>query len=188
MQRAATKLLAFMALAMAFVTGVHGVTARQAVSIDSGALGLFPREVEAIFGPPAERIDVPDPEYGDTWAYETEDGTLIVTYREINGEDIAIYVEFNWRGDGVGEVDARNLVESLLPADAELTELYTAPPTTSGQIALVSNRYESAALGSNMALTPEILVMYQESWSANNPPSVHAVSISMRERTQATDS
>jgi len=188
MRQTAMRLLAFVALAFAFTVGMHGATARQAVSIDSGALGLFPSEIEAIFGPPSERVEVPDPGYDDTWAYETEDGTLIVTYREINGEEIAIYLEFSWRGEGTGEIDARHLVESLLPADAELTELYTAPPTTSGPIALVSNRYESESLGSNMALTSEILVTYQETWSANNPPAVHAVSISMRERTQATDS
>jgi len=64
-----------------------------------------------------------------------------------------------------------------------------APPTSSGPIALVTERYESASLGENSILAPELLVIYQEQWghpTVADSTKVLAVSISIRERTQLT--
>jgi hypothetical protein len=83
----------------------------------------------------------------------------------------------------------RAAVYNLLPADAELTELYVAPPTSSVPAALVTERYESATLAENPTLAPELMVIYQEQWgdpSVSESTRVLSVSISIRERTQAT--
>jgi hypothetical protein len=176
-----------------FAVGWMGVSvapsgAATPVSLDSGALGSTRTRIEARFGHVSDPIDVPGhPIYDQTYAYETQAGTLYVSYRDINGEQIAVYLEFAWGGKGVSERDAQTLVTGLLPADAKLTELYIAPPTTSGPIAFVMNRYTSESLGAGGVLASEILVTYQQSWTDGPGGSaVHAVSIAIRERTQLT--
>jgi hypothetical protein len=180
------RLLAFVVLAMTIAGFAPGASARQAVSLDSGALGRFKSEIEADFGPSGSPIEVPGhPIYDETYAYETQAGTLFVSYRDINGETIATFVEFSWRTAGVDEATARSMVEQLIPADSELTGLYTSPPTTSGPVALVANQYVSESLGQNPALASEFLVIYQETWS-DDGSLVHGISIAIRDRTQAT--
>lgn len=187
MHRTAMKLLAFVVLAMTIAGFASSAGARQAASLDSGALGRFKSEIEADFGPSGSPINVPGhPVYDETYAYETQAGTLYVSYRDINGETIATYVEFSWRTDGVDEAAALSMVEHLIPADSELIGLYTAPPTTSGPVALVANQYASESLGMNPALASEFLVVYQETWDGTSS-LVHGVSIAIRDRTQATD-
>ena len=92
-------------------------------------------------------------------------------------------------GDGVTQQVARATVQKMLPSDARLTELYVAPPTTSGPIALVTERYESRALAENPALAPDVLVIHQEIWgepTVADSTAVHTISMAIRERTQAT--
>jgi hypothetical protein len=168
-----------------------GVGAQGDGTLDSGAVGLTRAEIEADFGRSPEPIDVPGhPIYDQTYAYETQAGTLTVSYRSVNGEDLAVYVEFAWRGEGVPAHAARNLVEDFLPADAELTELYIAPPTASGPLALVTHRYQSDDLVvASPTFAPEILVISQQTWgdpSAVESERVQAVSLITRERTQST--
>jgi hypothetical protein len=162
----------------------------QESSLESGALGLSKSEIEADFGTVEKPLVVPGHAiYDKTFAYETQAGTLYVSYRDVNGELTAVYVEFAWRGNGVSEQAARDMVAHLIPADASLTELYVAPPTSRGPVALVTYRYESESLGAVPALAPEILVIAQEEWgdpAEVDSTRVMAVSISIPERTQAT--
>ena len=68
----------------------------------------------------------------EVYQYPAEEGTAYVAFQNVNEEEIAVYVEFAWRGDGATEQAARSLVESFLPTDAELTQLFVAPPTPDG--------------------------------------------------------
>jgi len=176
-------------LVATMASGVYGVGAQEAQGELGGVLGLPRLEVEARLGPSTEQVEMPGhPIYDETYAYEAEDATTYVSYRDINGVETAVYVELAWRGDGVDEQQAQRATESLIPADAELTELYVAPPTPGGPIALVTYRYESAGLGELQALAPEILVIHQQHWSDDDsePAMVQSTSIMLRERTQLT--
>ncbi len=186
MRNAAMKLVAGLSLMVLMASAAPETQAQGTSGLDSGALGRLKSEIEADFGPSGTAIEMPGhPVYDEPYAYLMQAGTLYVSYREINGEDVAVYVEFQWVGDGVDEATAHRFAASLLPSDAELTELYIAPPTSSGPVALVTHRYVSDALTGNPALAPEILVIYQETWG--DPENrLTAVSISIRERTQAT--
>ncbi|MDP9473270.1 MAG: hypothetical protein M3Q71_21840 [Chloroflexota bacterium] len=191
MSRKLTRLFALMSLTLALVSGVLTVGAQREASLASdGALGMPRTEIEAEWGQATEPIDVPGhPIYDETYAYPAKDGTLFVTYRDLNGDDIAVYVEFAWSGGGATEQSAQALTKRLLPADAAPTEFYVAPPTSAGPIALVNHRYESDALGANPALPPDILVTYQERWGDSVAPDstrVEAVSLMIREGTQVT--
>ncbi len=190
MRRNATRLFALIPLTLAFASSVLGAGAQPEASLDSGALGLTRDEIEVEWGRANTPIDVPGhPIYDETYAYPDENGTLFVTYRNLNGDDIAVYVEFAWSGDGATEQVAHAVGKRLLPADSEITELYVAPPTTDGPVALVTERYESEALGANPALPPDILVVYQQRWGDSTEADstrVEAVSIMIREGTQLT--
>lgn len=176
-------------LVLVTASGVSSAGAR-AVTIDSGALGLPKSKIEAVFGPSGDPIETPGhPIFDETYAYETGEGTLTISYRDVDGVPTAVFIEFAWVGDGVGDAVARDLVGRFLPADATLTELYTAPPTPNGPIALVMNRYESESLGRIAAFAPEILVVFHERWDVQGVPdgrSILSVSITVRERTQLT--
>ncbi len=190
MRRNAFKLFALLSLTLALAGGVLGAGAQGNASLNSGALGVPRAEIEAEWGRATKPIDVPGhPVYDETYAYPAKDGTLFVTYRNLNGVDTAVYIEFAWSGGGATEQGAHAVGKRLLPADSRLTELYVAPPTTAGPVALVTERYESEALAANPALPPDILVVYQERWSDRTTPDstrVEAVSIMIREGTQAT--
>ena len=180
-------------LAIAIGLGIAGAGAQQGAlneTFETGVLGATRSEIEAEFGRVEKPITVPGhPIYDETFAYELGEATLFVTYRDVDGELTAVFAEFVWFGDGVSQPVARRVVQNLLPADADLTELYVAPPTTSGPIALVTERYESESLGEHAALAPEVLVIYQERWgdpTVADSTSVLAVSLTIRERTQAT--
>ncbi|MCC6791571.1 MAG: hypothetical protein IT336_07805 [Thermomicrobiales bacterium] len=189
MRRALFGLFSFVVLCLACTGGMIEAGAR-AVTIDSGALGLPKSKIEAVFGPSGDPIEMPGhPIFDETYAYETEEGTLTVSYRDVDGVPTAVFIEFAWVGDGVGDAVASDLVDRCLPADATLTELYTAPPTPNGPIALVMNRYESDSLGRIAALAPEILVIFHERWDVPGVPdgrSILSVTITVRERTQLT--
>lgn len=154
-------LIAIMLLAVVAI-GAAGAHAASQQSLESGALGLTRPEVEARWGAATEQIEMRGhPVYDETYAYGAEEGMTYVSYRDVNGVQIAVYVEFVWFGDGVTEQVAAETIEDLLPADAELTEIYLAPSTPDGPIALAANRYASESLGTAQAgvLASEILVI-----------------------------
>jgi hypothetical protein len=173
-----------------FIAAMTHVNAKTQQDLESGALGLTRSQIEAKWGAATEPVEMPGhPIYESTYAYGSEEAMTYVSYRDINGEEVAVYVEFNWFGDGVTEAVARDTVESLLPADAVLTEIYVAPATPDGPIAFVANRYTSDALARAYAniLAPEILVIQQEAWNdAAGSSAVMSFSLMLRERTQLT--
>jgi hypothetical protein len=177
--------------------GRAGLAARVAAAptLASGALGLTRSEIEAMWGggegPFAGQGHYFD--VHDLYTYELAGELYHVAYQQINGVEIAVYVQVDWLGDGVNEAAARDTVARLIPEDARLTDLYTAPPTPGGPTAFSVSRYSSQALGSAQvhdgALAPEILVVAQERWgdpSVPNSTSVISLSIAVRERTQLT--
>ncbi|MDP9368535.1 MAG: hypothetical protein M3Q03_09720 [Chloroflexota bacterium] len=175
MSRNANRFFAVMSLALALASGVVVAGAQPEATLDSGVLGVTRAEIEAEWGRATKPIDVPGhPIYDETYAYPGKDGTLFVTYHDLNGEDVAVYIEFAWSGEGATEQGAQAVGKGLLPADSKLTEFYVAPPTSTGPIALVTHRYESDALGANPALPPDILVVYQEQGAILRLPAAHA--------------
>ena len=169
--------------------------AAAAPALASGALGLTRSEIEAMWGggegPFAGQGHYFD--VHDLYTYQATGETYHIAYQQINGIEIAVYVQVDWLGDGVTQGVARETVAGLIPDDARLTDLYTAPPTPGGPIAFSVTRYASEALGSPQvhsgALAPEILVVAQERWgdpSVANSSSVISLSIAVRERTQLT--
>ena len=182
--------LAGLALLVAtMVSAVYGVDAREAQPGDAGVLGQPRSEVEARFGPPTEQVEMSGrPIYDETYAYEAEDATIYISYRDANGVQVAAYIELDWRGDGVDKTRAQEAVASLLPPDAKRTELYTAPPTLGGPLAIDSRRYESASLRENPVLAPEVLVNQQQRWPDDEAAAVmvESTSLTIRERTQLT--
>jgi hypothetical protein len=180
-------------LAIAIGLGIAAAGAQQrprSEHFETGVLGATRGEIEAEYGRVEKPITVPGhPIYDETFAYELDEATLYVTYRDVNDELTAVYAELAWEGDGIDEPAARAVVQNLLPVDAKLTELYVAPPTSSGPVALVTERYESASLGEDPTLAPEVLVIFQQQWgdpTVAQSTRVLSVSISIRERTQAT--
>ncbi|MGH2531115.1 MAG: hypothetical protein ACRDJW_02300 [Thermomicrobiales bacterium] len=168
--------------------GAPAARANQAGSLDSGALGLTRAEIEAQWGP-GEQVDVPGhPIYDEMYAYAGQSEIYYAWFVVANGEDVARYVEVAWGEEGIPSQDARALAEGLLPADAEYTETYIAPPTPRGAIALETHRYVSESLGGAYggAVPAEILVIYHERWddAAETGSRVTAVSIMSRMITQ----
>jgi hypothetical protein len=184
-------MLAITLIALTAVTaGSVRVNAAVQPDLKSGALGLTRAQIEAEWGAATEPVAMPGrPVHDTTYAYGSEAAMTYVSFREINGEEIAVYVELTWFGDGVtGEV-ASTTIERLLPSDAVLTELYVAPATPEGPITLVAHRYTSEALGEAHAgvLAKEILAIQQEVWNeAAGSSAVRSFSLTIRERTQLT--
>jgi hypothetical protein len=93
-----------------------------------------------------------------------EDGTYTVQF----AEDVVVYVELEWIDEGgITRDEAKGLAMPLLPSDAELTEVYDAPPTIAGPVGIRTERYHSPALANLMkqvepSRTGAILVVYQE--------------------------
>jgi hypothetical protein len=162
-------------------------------SFVSGALGLTRDEIEdrwgAGEGPFAGQGHYFDVQ--DLYTHEADGETFHVAYQKVNGEEIAVYVQVDWAGDGATETEARDSAVGLIPDDARITDLYSAPPTPGGPLAFSVYRYRSEALGAvhDGALAPEILVIFHERWgdaSVPNSTRVAALSITVRERTQLT--
>jgi hypothetical protein len=181
-----------------FVGGISGLGARGAGAATlqpfvSGALGLTRDEIEdkwgAGDGPFAGQGHYFDIQ--DLYTYEMDGETFNVAFQEVNGEKIAVYVQLDWPGDGATEADARESAVGLIPEDARITDLYSAPPTPGGPLAFSVYRYRSESLGAahDGVLAPEILVIFHERWgdaSVPNSTRVAALSIAVRERTQLT--
>jgi hypothetical protein len=174
--------------------GGQPASARQAEPpLDSGGLGLPRAAIEANWGPGAGPFAGPGHYFDiyEFYTYQLTGAIHHVAYQTIGNEQIARYVQIDWLGDGVTGPVLRDVVARLIPADARLTDLYWAPPTPGGPLALVSYRYVSETLGAayNGVLAPEILVISHEVWGRPSAPDgtqVNAVSIIARERTQAT--
>ncbi len=168
-------------------------TGAVAGALDSDALGQPRTVIEAAWGPGTGPLPGSGHYFDlyELYAYPVTDAVYHVAYRRIAEEQIAVYVQVTWLGDGVTEAVMRASVATLIPADARLTDLYWAPPTPDGPIAFSTYRYVSETLGSayNGELAPEILVILHEVWGPPSQPDgtqVNAVSIMVRERTQAT--
>jgi hypothetical protein len=104
--------------------------------------------------------------YDEIYAYGTEEGILYAAFEgsKSDADDVVVYIEFAWLGDGVSEENATALVEHLVPADAAIDGVYFAPPTPDGEIAFLTFRYESESLASvsygTGALPADFLVLY----------------------------
>ena len=157
----------------------------QQAAFASGALGLTRQEIETRWGP-GDRVDMPGhPIYDETYAYAGQGWTYTVWYRSLNGDEIASYVEVSYGPDGVANVQAMELAESLLPDDAEYTEMFVAPATPHGPTALVMTRYVSDALGvrSAGAVPPEILVTLHKTWDDGDGSDDRVTAVSIMART-----
>ena len=193
MRSIASAAFILIALGLTLTSGSIPAARGAQTSLDSGALGLSRADFEAEWG----RGDGPFDGTGhyfdayDIYSYGTQHGTLHVAYQDANDQEIAVYLEFAWGGDGATTRESRAIVDGLIPADARLTDVYTAPPTDEGPIAFSTQRYVSESLGRayDGTTAPEFLVIYQERWGDPSIPDstrVSAVSIMIRERTQTT--
>lgn len=196
-RKAVAALAAGTSLFVGGISGGHRLAARTAEaaaqSFLSGALGLTRDEIEDSWGagegPFAGQGHYFDVQ--DLYSYEVDGETFHVAFQKVNGEEIAVYVQVDWAGEGATETDARDSAVGLIPDDARITDLYSAPPTPGGPLAFSVYRYRSEALGAvhDGALAPEILVIFHERWGDATVPSstrVAALSITVRERTQLT--
>jgi hypothetical protein len=178
--------LASVALAAGSI-GLWQSAGAQDSGLSSGALGMTRADIEARWGT-GERVDVPGhPIYDEMYAYPGQGWTTYVWYMAFNGLEVAAYVEVDFGPEGVPMVDARDLVTNYLPADAEFSELFVAPPTPGGPTALSMTRYLSPSLAAayDNIIPAEILVTLHESWPANGEPErATAVSLIARMVTQ----
>lgn len=164
-----------------------------ASELDSGGLGLSRTDIETTWGSGTGPLPGSGHYFDlqELFAYPVKDAVYHVAYRRIAEQQVAVHVQVTWLGDGVTDAVMRATVAELIPADARLTDLYWAPPTPDGPIALSTYRYVSEALGAayNGELAPELLAISHEIWGPPSQPNstqVNAVSIMVRERTQAT--
>lgn len=181
----------WMSFALAVALGIGGVSAAAtpAAGLDSGAIGLTRVQFEATYGAPTKTATVPGLASDETYAYGTQAGMIYVTYRDLNGEQVAVAVEFAWGGNGVTEAAAAKTLAAFLPSDAKLSERYVMPATPDGPITLVAIRYASAALtgASGGVLAPEILAIQHETWDASaGAMKVTRIGLALRDRTQLT--
>lgn len=181
---------AVLAVTVVALGGVTTLAASNQQQVESDALGLTRDQLETIWGPAIEAVVMPgQPVTDEMFRYEVVDVMINVAYRDVNGEQIAIYVELYWLGDGVSQAVATETIERLLPADASMTELYVAPPTPNGPVALSIYRYTSESLGDSHGglLATEILVIEQHAWmEAAGISTITSINLMIRERTQLT--
>ncbi len=173
--RAVTRRSALGGLALATGGVVAGrsprlVAARQDGSVSSGGIGLDIEAWEDLHGPG---------EVGQSLA-SYEDGAYYVGL----AGGVVVFLEFGWEDvGGVDFSDAVAAVESLVPNDARLMELYDLPPTAAGPAGMTVRRYESPALedllrGGSRALTGAIAAVFQHAPGLLDPP-VNRVSIAV---------
>ena len=176
---------------VAMTTGVAGFNRSvqaEAAGFSSGALGLTRAEIEVQWGQ-GEIVDVPGhPIYDETYAYAGQGWTTYVWYMSFNELEVAAYVEVVYGSNGVSPVQARDLAQSYLPADAEFSELFIAPATPQGPTALTMTRYLSPSLAATYGniIPAEILVTLHETWDTDpsQPERIPAFSLMARMVTQ----
>src|SRR5215213_2946928 len=160
------------ALASVVAAGAVGVSRSvraQEAGFSSGALGLTRAEIEVQWGQ-GEIVDVPGhPIYDETYAYAGQGWTTYVWYVSFNELEVAAYVEVAYDSEGVSPVQARDLAQGYLPADAEFSELFIAPATPQGPTALAMTRYLSPSLAATHGniIPAEILVTLHETWDTD---------------------
>ncbi len=180
-----------LALGLASTSAAPAARAQEGPDFESGALGLSQVAFIDRWGPIGEPVEVAGHYLRDMYMVGTQAGILHVAFGDVAGGPVALYVEFAWHEDGAPEADTTDLIEGLLPADADLTELYIAPPTPVGPVALEMRRYISASLAAayDDQLPPEIGMVIQQHWLDPTRPDnvlVKSVSVAIRERTQRT--
>ncbi len=143
---------------------------RAAVAQDgfaSGGIGLSRTEWEATYGAgtPLQKLV----QYEN--ARSRVPGSPI--YVGFNNDYVA-HIELRWQATQLGglrEQDARAEVKDLLPADADLQDVYYMPPTPDGPVALRAWQWESPSLAEVTVARTAILVVYQETEREQNPGS-----------------
>jgi hypothetical protein len=152
-------------LALTLLGPVAGLA--QNGQLASGALGLTRAEIEAQWGQGVGPFAGPGAYFTiyEMYSYYSQRGTYHVGYQDTNGQQIAVYLEINLPG-GLSEREAQALATGYLPADAERTETYTAPPSPDGATALQTYRYVSPSLNAayDGLLASEVLVIFYERW------------------------
>jgi hypothetical protein len=152
----------------AATVGFGRMTAAQTPSaFESGGLGLTRAQFEETFGP-GELVEMPGhPIYDSTYSYGTQLGMVYAWYLDMNGESYVSYIEIDFASDKLDASEARQRAESLMPTDATFSELYIAPSTPSGPVAIEMTRYVSESLGKvhEGTFPPEIVVMIQQPWN-----------------------
>lgn len=162
--------------------------AQTTAQFESGGLGLTRSQCEDMLGP-GERVAMPGhPIYDSTYSYGTQLGMVYVWYMDADGDSYAAYIEIDFASDNLDASEARAHAEQMMPSDARFTELYVAPSTPSGPIAMEMTRYVSESLGTinSGGFAPEIVVLIQQPWDdANKGTPASGVSIMARMVTQA---
>ncbi|MDQ3657788.1 MAG: hypothetical protein M3457_22275 [Chloroflexota bacterium] len=165
-RRLSRSVLLTMSLVLVLVVGLAGGLAQQG-GLSSGALGLTRAEIDEQWGQGVGPFAGPGFYFNvyEMYTYYSQRGNYHVAYQDVNGRDIAVYLEVDLPG-GMSEREARVMTAGYLPVDAQLTDVYTAPPTPDGAIALTTYRYVSASLDAAYGgiLPGEILVIVQERW------------------------
>lgn len=174
-----------------FTLALARAAIRAQTGLDSGALGLTRKQFVAQWGPLGDRVEVIGHYLNPMYAVGVEEGSAYVAFQSINDQEIVTFVEIAWDGNGAPEFETRELVRSLIPLDARLTELYTAPPTPSGPGALVIYRYASEGMAAayNGVFPAEIAIIAQQTWLDPTQPDnvlIRRISVTLRERTQTT--
>lgn len=167
-----------------------GAGLAQEQTLASGALGLTRAEIDANWGAGVGPFAGPGTYFNvyEMYSYYSQRGTYHVGYQETNGRQIAVYLEINLPG-GMSEREAQAMTTGYLPGDAQVTEVYTAPPSPDGQTALQMYRYESPSLDAayENILAGEILVVFYERWDEPEfefGRRVTAISMTVRTITQ----
>ena len=138
-------------------------SAAQTDDLDSGGIGLSRDAWEDAYGD-GEVLQA-------IVQYESPEEGLPV-YVGFEDDRIA-HIEFRYsetqRG-GLLEEDAIDLVETALPADADLIEEYFLPATPEGPVPLLAQRWESDDLGDvTVGGRKSILVVYQQAAAPSGP-------------------
>lgn len=151
----------------------------------SGGLGLTRPEFEARFGTGEPVETAGDPRYDSTYAYGTQLGTIFVWYHDLGDDSFVTYIEIDVASETLSSDEARNRAERLLPTDSQFTELYVAPATPNGPVAIEMMRFVSPSLGEvhDRAFPSEIVVMIHQLWadaSSDQGPTASRISIMTR--------
>lgn len=150
-----------------WAAGSPVAVAQEAGGLESGGLGLTRAEWESFYGA-GTPVDLVIPIYTQLYEYPFQHGTMYVAFAGSKSEldSVVLYLEIAFAGDGTPSEDARGLVETLIPSDAQIVDPFFAPPTPGAPSALSSFRYESAALASvpygTESLSSSFLVIYVE--------------------------
>jgi hypothetical protein len=142
---------------------------------ESGGLGLTRAEWEAAHGT-GEAAEGPAIPFDAVYAYENDAYVVSFSGSKEEESSVVMYIELAWP-EPIAWAAAVEAAERLLPADAEPTGAYAAPPTPSGPTALTIQQFESEWLSGvsygTGQLHPDILVIYhQQVVDLTTPPAL----------------